>query len=674
MAYQNLPIEVLAGTQPDTDFTQQSTPHYVFSQNIRYVDGFPEKIGGNTSITTTGASLMGCPRNIFSYISNNNVSYVLGTHSSLYNLFGNELTNITPVDTSVSNYNNILATFFGTLANNPIDTVLGSNVITINDTAHILIEGDVVSLSGSAAVGGVPAIDINKSHFIGNVTVNSYDVTVSTTATSTASGGGAAVVRATNIITVTDSTTVLDGDNIEISNLGASVGGIPTGDIEGVRAIRNLTGTTYDIVADSAATSSVSGAGGNIDIAYQIAAGTCDPTTGTGYGLGLYGEGLYGVPKSATNPTFPSIWSFDRFGNLIILTRGTQTGLYSWTANVEQVPILVANAPTAINYCFTSNEIAVTLGASGVENRIQWSDQGGLTTWTGTAENKAGQDDIEGASEFISHASLRGFNLLFTREQVYSFRFIDKPFVWETKQIDPARGLIAQNARVVVNGICYWMGRDNFFQYRGGNVEVIPSNSTTQSTVKKHVFNNINTAQDSKCFTWYNEEFNEIWFHYPSESSDEPDSVATYNVMTRVWGIHSYDRTAAEYPSVLKTFPLLADITDVIYEHERGTDDDGSPLSWTLSTPFFNSGTNNILIGGVIFDSIRSGDITVKVLTKTYPKDTPVETEYTVPDTIDKISFRRRARYWQYEISGSELGQFWRAGIWMQEIKGSGRI
>ena len=681
MPYSNKDIQIIAGVQPSTDSTPQSTPHFVESDKVRFVDGFPEKIGGWKSVAIdSGNNINGCPRTIFSYIYLKNINYLIGTHSHLYNLLGATLSNITPVKTTTTTLNNVLSTFYGTLINDPIETVVGSQVITITDASHKFIAGDIVSLSGSTAVNGITAGQINTSFFASNITPNTYQVTTAGTATSSGSGGGAAVVRASRIVSILDTNDFKDGDNVVITNLGVSVGGIPAGSINGLRRIQGTTGTGYDIVSDAEATSSVTNVGGSIDIAEQIDAGTCDPTTGSGYGLGQYGVGLYGVPKQATTPTLPSIWSVDRFGDLLVFTQGNQTELYSWDGNVGNLPNIVTNAPTEINYVFVNSNIVVTLGASGIGSRIQWSDQGNITTWTETAENRAGQDDIEGASDFISHASLRGFNLLFTREQVYSFRFIDKPFVWSTSQIDPSRGLIARNARIVVNGICYWMGCDNFYMYRGGNVEIIPSNSFSQSSVKNFVFGDLNNGNESKIFAWYNENFNEIWWHYPSLSSNEPNMVVSYNIRTSVWVTHSLERSAGEYPAVLDEFPYLAQVsgvdpdkTGIAYQHERGSDDDINSLEWSLTTPFFNSGTKPVALGGLHFDSVRNGDITVDLKTKFYPKGQEVITSYEVGDNIDKIAYRRRGRYWQYKFSGNILGQEWNNGILVEEFKLSGR-
>ena len=160
----------------------------------------------------------------------------------------------------------------------------------------------------------------------------------------------------------------------------------------------------------------------------EIADGLCDASFGRGYGVGRYGVGRYGVSKTSTSLLAePRRYVFARFGNNQLLTPGDQTGLYQWTGTTDTAPTLVTNAPTAINYVYVSNEIINTFGASGVDNRVQWSDQGNSTVWTASPTNLAGQDDIEGADKFISQAQVRGTNLLFTPNQVFTQRFVGAP-------------------------------------------------------------------------------------------------------------------------------------------------------------------------------------------------------------------------------------------------------
>jgi hypothetical protein len=676
MTYSLRPIEVEAGVAPSSDTTPQATPHYVAADKVRFVDGVPEKIGGWAALLISGAfGINGVPRNVYSYIFSGITYYLIGTHTNLYRIVGNALFNATPVETALDNYNNVLATNYGTLANNPFSVTNGSPIVTVTDAGHKFLEGDIVSFSGSTTTGGILAASLNGAKSISNVTANTYQFNASANATSTTTGGGASVLRTSRIVSVTHANDFRTGDNIVVDNVASNVGGILTTQIEGRRVVRNVTTSSYDVVADGFATSAVTGAGGAYDIYPEIPDGQQNSTSGSGYGMGLYGVGLYGVAKESTNPKPPSIWSFDRFGDLVVFTRGNQTGIYSWGDGTSALPALVVNAPTAINYAFVTDNIAVTLGASGTPNRIKWSDQGNLTTWTATAQNQAGEDDIEGAGEFISHAAVRGANLLFTRQQVWSFRYIGKPFVFETKMVDPSRGLIARNARVVVNGTAYWMGLDNFYMYRGGNVEIVPSNSYGESTMKEYVFNDINSSNALKSFAWYNSAYNEIWFHYPSGNANECDRIARYNILDRTWVPDTMERTAGEYPSVLGRYPYLADESSVVYQHENGTDDDGAVLPFSLTTRFFSTESKQTaLLGGVYQDNtINTGNINLTVNTKRYPNQTPDSSTYPITTANANLIYRKSARYWQYTVSGATLGQSWRGGSWMELIKGSGK-
>jgi hypothetical protein len=78
-----------------------------------------------------------------------------------------------------------------TLGADPISTTSGSPIVTIADTAHGLSVGDVVTFSGATAVGG---ITVSGSYPISSVLTNTFTIIASSDATSTATGGGGAVV------------------------------------------------------------------------------------------------------------------------------------------------------------------------------------------------------------------------------------------------------------------------------------------------------------------------------------------------------------------------------------------------------------------------------------------------------------------------------------------------
>lgn len=589
------------GINPSPDQTELSSMLYVDGDKVRFYDGMPEQIGGwELSLFANGQTISGCARTLFGYQSGTNKYLLIGTNSHLYAYLRGDLFNITPLVAATT-----------ALATDPVTTVLGSTTVTIADTMSggDFADGDRVKLLGATATGGVPAGEINAEHIISNVVSGtSYDITVSTTATSSATGGGASVTR------------------------------------QG-----------------------------------QIAAGYCDTSVGVGYGGGKFGVGKYGVPKTFTTiGNEPRIWSFDRFGNNVVMTAGDQTGLYEWTGNTNTAPVLVSNAPTAIEYAFTSDNIVVTLGASGVINRVQWSGQGDNTVWTAAVGNQAGDDDLEGAGEFITHAAVRGVNLLFTRaNQVYEMRYIGAPLIWSFRLVSQTQGIIARNARAIYNGVAYWMGTDDFYQYSGGVIQSIPGNSRSGlNTVREYVFKNINRSQQLKCIAGVREEYSEIWWYYPRSANDENSHYVIYNARENHWSIGSQERTGAEYPRQLFDYPFLTDSSGSLYKHEKGVNDDTSAINASLTTNMTNvTGGQSICQLSKFFpDSTQTGNIDVTVTGRLNPQgNDTVSSSFTVTSSTEKQDFRLSCRQRKYTFSNNAVNETFRLGAWSEEFTGGTR-
>ena len=668
----------MAGVRPTTEGTALTTEHYVAAQGIRFVNGFPQKIGGYESIIFDNSNtITGAARSMTSVTINGSILTNIGTHKRLYSLAGSTLTNITPLKTATTAAANSLATLYGTLANNPVTTVLGSKTLTIADASGARLRaGDTVTLSGASTTNGVPDTEINALQVVRSVAANglSFTIIVSTAATSSGSGGGASVVRATGMIQLTKTAHGLaDGDRVKIT-LAADTGGVTAAQINLEFIIRNVATDTWDMFTAGVATSSVSSAGGAATLFQpQIDAGLADAASGQGYGMGKYGVGLYGTSLVSTTSTTPVRiwhWAAERFSTKLLATAGNQTGLHEWDGVVTAAPVLVTNAPTTINYAFVSNNIVVTFG-NGVENRIKTSDQGDRTNWTSSATNQVFVDDIEGAGRLDSHVNVNGVNLIFTKNQTFTFRYIGGTAVWEIKTKSLEIGIIAPMARCAVNGIAYWMGENNFYMWRGGNIEVIPANSQAQTTLYKYIFENLNYAQRGKIFMWHNEKFNEIQVHYPSATSNEPDRVARLSLQDYSWTPDLSDRTAAEYPNVNLQYPRLISSANVLYRHEKGTDADGAALSWSLKTNDKVMGKKCAGLVSIVPDSVQVGNISVLLTGRLFPQSsaTMMADSYTVTTTLERIPITSSARIWNYTFSGSAVGQSWIMGNWTEELQ-----
>lgn len=668
------PIVVLPGVQGPPDCTELASQHYTYAEKVRFDGITPRKLGGWLRyVFANDNTISGVPRSAYNITIGNNSWTLIGTHTRLYSLLGSLLTNITPVSTVSIAAANSLSTTYITLANNPATTVNGSKTVTIADSTTKVRPGDLITFAGfPGALNGIPAIELNATHIVRTQTVNAFTIQVGTAATSSGSGGGAAVILKTPIITLTKAAHGLgEGDRIKVAG-AADTGGILAAAINIEHIIRNVQTNSFDFVVATNATSSVTAAGGAATVYYPpIPAGEADASSGVGYGMGLYGAGQYGTAKTSSSAIFqPRVWIFDQFGNNPLMSPGQQTGLYQWLGSNLVAPTLVTNAPTAINGFFVSNNIVVTYGSGGVGNRLKWSDQGNQTVWTPTPQNQAGEDDIEGATAFVGRTTVRGeINLLWTNLQLYTMRYIGLPLVWDIKQVDDAEGIISQNAVAVHGGVAIWMGNQNIFAYSGGVVSVVPSNSSNQCTLLRYVFDNLNYTQKAKNFSWHNRKFNEIWIHYCSANSMEIDRMIRVSLNNFSWVPDVMDRTMA-VQKYQQQFPVLASSNGTLYRHETGVDADDEPMRMVLRTKYFQRGSNHTQVGGLIPDSLQTGGLQVTIRSKQWPQSSSSqEILRDIDPTTERSGLLIDARNWQYELVHEELGADWVGGAWIEELR-----
>lgn len=675
---QLIPIEITPGVQPNTDRTPLSTPHYVFSDKIRFWRGVPQKIGGWIKyIFERNALIGGIARTLYSAVIGNIAMSVIGTNSYLYSLIGQTLINITPLQSMTHSIANAIETDFATLANNPIATTLGSPSFIVADTnaSHYQL-GDVYTLSGATTTNGIPNTQINAAHIIRAIGVNLITITVAASATSNGSGGGASVVRKTGLLTITAAAHGME-NGLRVGILAAtSTGGISAVDINKEFIIRNVAVNTFQVMTSGVANSHVTaGGGGSTTYQEQIDPGNANASFGFGYGLGKYGVGLYGVAKtSSAGRYYPRIWFIDRFGDRLVMTPGNQGSIYIWDDNTDFAPVLLENAPTDVNYLFVSNNILVTFGHQNVANQIFTSDQNDATIWTASSTNQVFQDVIEGADRLLSSVPVLGTNLIFTGSQTYTFSYIGLPLIWSIQLIDNSVGIIASMARCSVNNVAYWMAQNNFYRWSGGNVEQIPSATQDSCTALNYVFGNINSAQVSKSFAWYNDIFNEIWFHYPSSDSNECNRIVRLSLADQVWSIDTMDRTCAEYPDNLFYNPRLISSGSELFVHETGANDNDQPLRFQLQSNLRPAGKTTGIISGFVPDSLQIGTIQVELSSYQWPQaiSTPTyQTTFDIDSDGERENVQIGGRFWQYTWSGEELDQTWVMGAWSELPQGS---
>lgn len=692
-----IPIEYTPGMHPVPDSTPLSTTRIIDGDRIRWEGGRLEQIGGWVAVKFDqlgeNQSIEGCARMLFSFITGNNYWYLVGTSLNLYALLNNGLTNITPLVTSTTPIGtDDLSTVFDT-STDPFDMTIGSIFVTIFSGVDISnsYAGQSIQVTGATGtVLGVPSAQLNGVHTILYYSGGFPVISVTTAATSTGTAGGAGIDTATQGIIVLDIAHGLStGQRIKIAG-ATTFAGIPAGDINAEHIITVIDDDYYYLNVPTLPTSSAAGGGAAITRQEQIDSGECDNAPGVGYGMGLYGVGLYGVSKNAYLPGSIKelrIWSADRFGGNVVMTPGNQTPIYQWAVDTDTAPVALSTGtpPSAVNYVFTTDNFVCCLGPDGVENKVQWADQGVTNQWVPDADNLAGSNTLFDSGRLISQINVRGTNLIFSQNLIYTMRFVEgSPYVFQFQKMDAADGIIAQNARVSHKGIAYWIGNNGFYKYDGGMVREIGDLSDNDYvTIKQYFFSRLTTNQRQKICAGVVRQYNEVWWFYPSQDSqnehgyNENDSYLIYNTADGWWAYGSLARTAIEYPGTIGNNQYMIGANNTVYSHELGVNDDTSPMNAFADIRIVMAGTGDdyLEITGFMADAIITGDMKVTYFTKRFPQspDETVKGPYTVTATSDLKRLRAYGRQRKVRVETDTLGSSFKMGQWYEYAKTGGQ-
>ena len=237
------------------------------------------------------------------------------------------------------------------------------------------------------------------------------------------------------------------------------------------------------------------------------------------------------------------------------------------------------------------------------------------------------------------------------------------------------------------------MGQDKFYAYTG-RVETLPC------TLRNHVFQNINTAQADQIICGTNEQWNEVWWFYPTADSDYNNAYVVYNHLERIWYYGTIDRTAwldtplRGYPQAANTPVQVVDglpVTEggVLYEHENGIDADGEPMvSYIQSSDFdLDDGDNFILTKRIVPDigfegsTAAAPEVALELRHRNFPgsalqsesADNAKVVRTSVTNYTPQVFVRARARQMALKVQSEQLGVQWQLGTPRLDGRSDGR-
>lgn len=452
------------------------------------------------------------------------------------------------------------------------------------------------------------------------------------------------------------------GDTVIYSGATA-VGGLTP---NGTFTVTSVTSANaYVITLGSNATSGATGGGAAVAFSYEISIGVDLATFGFGAGVGPYGAGTWGTPRSSSTLSLePRVWSLDHFGQLLIASY--QGGaIYNFDPTQTQPwprAALYSTSPTDCRFVWvTSERFVVALRAGMV---LHWCSQGDPTTWTPATSNTANTRTLTEGTKLVAGRVLGPLlSLIWSDAAVFQMQYTGDAFIHTTRMIGKDCGLLSPSAVITADGVAYWMGTDTFWMCDGNTVQQMPG----VMAIRDFVFRQLTNVQGYQCFAYYNPTKHEVWFGYTVSGGTNVSLYLIYNIADQSWAVGTWTRMAGAHFTQGDTRPYLADADGYIYQHENGYDDNGSPLAWKLTlAPFaIFEGKENYQVQGFLLDTFAQiGNINLAVtaydrLTDAVAEDT--ETDVVTP-TSGLTDTRISGRYIGFNINSSDLGGYFKMG------------
>ena len=395
-------------------------------------------------------------------------------------------------------------------------------------------------------------------------------------------------------------------------------------------------------------------------------AGSADAIIKTGYGYSDFGKFSYGIARPDLGAiTAATTWSLDTWGEYLVACSSSDGKIYEWQLGFTTPTLAAAitNAPTSNKAVLvTAERIMFALGAGGNPRKVQWSDQEDNTVWTPLATNQAGDYELATPGTLLAGKRVKGVNLLFTDVDVHTATYIGAPFVYGFEKAGSGCGLISAQAVAAIDTAAIWMSKSGFWVY-DGYLKPLPSD------VSDYVFGNINFNQASKIYAVHNSKFGEIWWYYPSSSSNENDSYVTYNYRENHWNIGLLARTAGTDAGVF-TNPMAVSTDGYVYEHEVGFSYDSASVYAESGPVQLGNGDNIMSVRQVVPDEQTLGEAVVSFKTRNYPTGTQSTFgPYTAANPTD---VRFAARQVNVKVTGAVLAD-WRIGVMRLEAVAGGK-
>ena len=411
----------------------------------------------------------------------------------------------------------------------------------------------------------------------------------------------------------------------------------------------------------------------------------------------------WGMPAEGTvSGAVLTNWTHDNFGEDLLLNI-KNGGIFYWdrTAGTSSRAVALSSlsgsnlAPTVAKQIMVSDQDrhVIAFGCDGETSigtqdplLIRFGTQESLLDFQTLPTNTAGELRISTGSEIVVAIQTKQQILVYTDVSLHGMQFLGPPFTFGLTEISRNITIASPNAAVAVNDFVFWMGSKEFYVY-GGTVQRLPC------TVLDYVFSDFNRDQIGKVYSGHNSSYGEVWWFYPSKSSNTNDRYVIYNYQEKLWYFGTLTRTAWVDRGI-NQYPIAASTDNKLYYHEFGQDDGSTNPPSAISA---NVESSQMDIGdGEKFTLVRRvlPDITFRdstnetprvnmvVKTRNFPGVTFNETAsnqvaQSVSSPVElfteQLHVRLRGRSFAFRVESDVTGVMWRLGTPRLDVRPDGR-
>lgn len=224
--------------------------------------------------------------------------------------------------------------------------------------------------------------------------------------------------------------------------------------------------------------------------------------------------------------------------NMIIITNG-KDAIRKWTGSGATASL--GGLPPKAKFCtYLSPYLMLGFvddGAIYSPWKVQWPDTGNPELWTGGNSGSLLLSDEPSPIKNIM--KLNNYVAVYKQKSLALLQKVSTTDIFVPTTIRTGIGLGSSRCVVDAEGIHYFMGENDFYQWSGGQPESIGK------AVRDEIFSRLDRSKIDRCFAIAVQELKEIWFFIVISGSSWPTEVWKFNYSTGFWYYDTCDEITA---------------------------------------------------------------------------------------------------------------------------------